>query len=81
MQMWVKRQICKYLTDPDQLEAMNICLVSARKMTGLSKILTILDKTKTKLNHLKHKPKVYFVGATNSGKSSVINSLLQTHKL
>lgn len=47
LQHWVKRQIERHLgEDFEKLEQFNICLTSAKKVTGVSKILTILDKTK-----------------------------------
>jgi ribosome biogenesis GTPase A len=37
----------------------------------------VLDKTKVKLQHLQYLPKVYVMGTTNSGKSSLINAMLK----
>jgi len=57
-------------------------------LTGVAKILTVLEKIKGAMQSLPHLPKVYVVGTTNSGKSSLINAMLkkqnkyesQTHK-
>jgi ribosome biogenesis GTPase A len=46
LSLWVKNEIKKSITDPDVLENMTICLASAKKRTGVSKILTVLEKTK-----------------------------------
>jgi len=51
-------------------------LASAKKITGVSKVLSILEKTKQELNYMKYLPKVYVLGSTNSGKSTVINAML-----
>lgn len=51
-------------------------MTSAKKITGISKILTVLDKIKGSLQHLNHMPKVYVMGTTNSGKSSLLNAML-----
>jgi ribosome biogenesis GTPase A len=59
------------------MEATTICLTSAKKLTGVAKILTVLDKIKGSLQHLPHLPKVYVLGTTNSGKSSLLNAMLQ----
>lgn len=53
-----------------------ICLTSAKKATGVSKILTVLDKIKATMQHLNYRPKVYVLGTTNSGKSSLINAMI-----
>lgn len=53
-----------------------ICLTSAKKLTGISKILTVLDKMKGGMQHMPHLPKVYVLGTTNSGKSSLLNAML-----
>jgi ribosome biogenesis GTPase A len=42
----------------------------------VSKVLTILERTKQQLNYMKYLPKVYVLGSTNAGKSSVINAML-----
>ena len=55
---------------------MTICLTSAKKRTGVHKILSVLEKTKNQLQHLKYLTKVYVMGTTNSGKSSLINSMV-----
>jgi ribosome biogenesis GTPase A len=52
-------------------------LTSAKKLTGVSKILTVLEKIKGAMQSLPHLPKVYVVGTTNSGKSSLINAMLK----
>jgi ribosome biogenesis GTPase A len=56
--------------------------MSAKKMTGAKKILDVLSKTKDDMKAYKNLPKVYVVGPTNSGKSSVLNAMLsmQSHK-
>ena len=66
----------------ENLEQFNICLTSAKKATGILKIFTILEKTKNELQtmKLKYMPKVYVMGATNSGKSALINSMLYVQK-
>ena len=51
-------------------------MTSAKKLTGVSKILTVLEKTKQRMQNLDHLPKVYVMGTTNSGKSSLINAML-----
>lgn len=35
LQLWVKRQIGKYISDVSQLEQFSICLTSAKKVTGV----------------------------------------------
>jgi 30S ribosome assembly GTPase len=54
----------------------NICLTSAKAATGINKVIEILEKVKKDLDKNAYLPKVYVVGATNSGKSSFINSLI-----
>ena len=49
LQLWVKRQIEPHFNDINNLEQFNICLTSAKKATGISKIFTILEKTKKEL--------------------------------
>ena len=39
--------------------------------------MEILQKIKGSYAHLHHKPKVYVVGTTNSGKSSLINAMVE----
>ena len=78
LQLWVKRQISKHVSDISKLEQFNICLTSARLYTGVQKILTILEKTRNKVRHFHHIPKVYVMGTTNSGKSTLINAMLKT---
>lgn len=80
LQNWVKRQIAKHVSDISQLEDFHICLTSARKHTGVDKILTILDRTKNQLQGLRYFPKVYVMGTTNSGKSTLINSMISASK-
>lgn len=77
LQLWVKRQIGKYVSDVSKLEQFHICLTSAKKVTGVNKILTILDKTRNQLRDNRFLPKVYVMGTTNSGKSTLINSMLK----
>lgn len=52
-------------------------MTSAKKLTGVDKILAVLEKAKLKLQHLPFLPKVYVMGTTNSGKSSLINAMLK----
>ena len=54
----------------------NICLTSAKMTTGINKIIEILEKIKKDLDKDAYLPKIYVVGATNSGKSSLINALI-----
>lgn len=54
-----------------------MCLASAKKITGVEKILTVLEKLKKSLHNLHHLPKVYVMGTTNSGKSSLINAMIK----
>ena len=63
----------------ENLEQFNICLTSAKKATGILKIFTILEKTKNELQSmkLKYMPKVYVMGATNSGKSALLQEDLK----
>jgi len=42
----------------------------------MQKVLEILGKWKNRLSSQKYLPKVYVLGATNSGKSTLINALL-----
>jgi len=79
LQLWVKRQISKHVTDVKKLEQFHICLTSAKKATGVNKILTILEKTRNSnfMKDLNHLPKVYVMGTTNSGKSTLINAMLK----
>ena len=79
LQLWVKRQISKHVSDVKKLEQFHICLTSAKKATGVNKILTILEKTRnsTLIRDLNHLPKVYVMGTTNSGKSTLINAMLK----
>lgn len=51
-------------------------MTSAKDATGIAKILEILEKTRKNLETSKFLPKVYVVGATNSGKSSLLNAML-----
>ena len=78
LQLWVKNQIQKYFKDFKSLEQVNICLTSAKRATGIGKIFTILDRTKAdfRMQKIKHIPKVYVMGTTNSGKSALLNSML-----
>ena len=78
LQLWVKKQVQKYFKDFDSLEKVNICLTSAKNATGIGKIFTILDRTKAdfRMQKLRHIPKVYVMGTTNSGKSALLNSML-----
>lgn len=75
VQVWVKNQLKSHLS-PETLDNTTVCLTSARKLTGISKILEVLQKVKNQSQTLKHKPKVYVLGTTNSGKSSLINAML-----
>ena len=56
---------------------MSICLTSAKKVTGVDKILTVLEHKRNEMRDLRYLPKVYVMGTTNSGKSTLINSLLK----
>ena len=60
------------------LSQFNICLTSAKKVTGIGKIFTILERMRAdmRLQKLRHLPKVYVMGTTNSGKSALLNSML-----
>lgn len=73
IQLWVKRQIENKF---GQDITWHICLSSAKKATGMQKVLEILEKWRTSMKYDKYKPKIYVVGSTNSGKSSFINALL-----
>ena len=53
-------------------------MTSARLNTGVAKIMTILEKTRNSVRHFHHLPKVYVMGTTNSGKSTLINAMLKT---
>lgn len=75
---WVKRQIAKHVTDIASLEEIHICLTSAKKVTGVDKILTVLERTRSQLRDFRYLPKVYVMGTTNAGKSTLINSLLKS---
>lgn len=77
LQNWVKRQVINQVSDVAHLEDFHICLTSAKKVTGVDKILTILERTRNQLRDLRYLPKVYVMGTTNSGKSTLINSLLR----
>lgn len=46
LSLWVKNEIKKKVSDPEVIENMTICLTSAKKLTGVQKILTVLEKTK-----------------------------------
>ena len=59
------------------MDQFNICLTSAKKVTGVNKILTILEKTRNMMRNFKHLPKVYVMGTTNSGKSTLINAMIK----
>jgi len=50
--------------------------MSAKKMTGAKKILDVLAKTREDTKSYKHLPKVYVVGPTNTGKSTMLNAML-----
>ena len=65
------------MTDIRSLEQFHVCLTSAKKVSGIHKIMTILDKMKNQLRGLPYLPKVYVMGTTNSGKSTLINSMLK----
>jgi ribosome biogenesis GTPase A len=52
LQKWVKTQIQKQFKDPENLEQLTVCLTSAKKISGVEKILNVLEKTKLKLQHL-----------------------------
>ena len=54
----------------------NICLTSAKMATGIEKIVDILEKVKNDFPKTSYLPKIFVVGTTNSGKSSLINSLI-----
>lgn len=43
---WVKDRVSSYFEKPEDLESFQICLTSAKKITGVEKILKILEKTK-----------------------------------
>ena len=74
LQLWVKRQIESKIDEKIQW---HICLASAKKATGMQKVLECLGKWKNVLKvDGRHLPKVYVLGCTNSGKSCVINALL-----
>mmetsp|Transcript_23566 Transcript_23566/g.29220 ORF Transcript_23566/g.29220 Transcript_23566/m.29220 type:complete len:95 (+) Transcript_23566:249-533(+) len=77
LQLWVKRQIARHVRDISMTEDFHVCLTSAKKVTGVDKILTILERTRNQLRDLRYLPKVYVMGTTNSGKSTLINSLLK----
>lgn len=76
LQLWVKNQLKERMNE-EALKQTTICLSSAKKSTGISKIMTVLDKIKGSMQHLPHLPKVYVLGTTNSGKSSLLNAMLQ----
>ena len=73
LQLWVKRQI-EHKMGPD-IE-WTICLTSAKMATGCQKVLEIISKIKAQMQGLQYRPKIYVLGATNSGKSSFLNALL-----
>ena len=73
LQLWVKRQIEHKIHQDIEW---HICLSSSKKATGMQKVLEILGKWKNRLSGQKYLPKVYVLGATNSGKSTLINALL-----
>lgn len=54
----------------------HICLASAKKATGMAKVLEILKKWRNQMTGMQYVPKIYVLGSTNSGKSSFLNSLL-----
>ena len=64
----------------ERLEQFSICLTSAKQVTGVAKIMTILEKTRNVMRDFKHLPKVYVVGTTNSGKSTLINAMLKVQE-
>mmetsp|Transcript_15942 Transcript_15942/g.24658 ORF Transcript_15942/g.24658 Transcript_15942/m.24658 type:complete len:199 (-) Transcript_15942:512-1108(-) len=73
LQMWAKKQLDAKLEPHIQY---HICMSSAKMATGMLKVLEILEKWKKQMRMMKFKPKIYVMGATNSGKSSFLNSLL-----
>lgn len=73
MQQWVKKQVQKYLDDEI---VFTICLTSAKKATGIEKVMTMLEKIKKSFDPKAYLPKVYVVGCTNSGKSSFVNAMI-----
>ena len=44
LQLWIKKRLSQYFEDIDSLESFNICLVSSLKVTGISKIETVLQR-------------------------------------
>lgn len=76
VQNWVRDQLKKRISK-ELLDDTIICCTSARQVTGIPKVLDCLHKLKNKSQNLKFRPKVYVIGTTNSGKSSLINAMIK----
>jgi hypothetical protein len=48
LMLWVKNQLKEKLND-EAIEETTICLTSAKKLTGVSKILTVLEKMRNQM--------------------------------